>query len=87
MGEGAVYWICCNIGNYTVINPGRDFALARRIRLFFETEIGGYGDPWPPPFGSELATSGPSDIDFEYQSDDPTLASRETVFPPVSSLR
>ncbi len=74
LGEGAIYWVCCNIGNHIVENPGEDFELAYTLRSFFENEIGGYGDIWPRPFGTELTVNGPSDFEFTYRSDEPTLA-------------
>ena len=69
IGRGAIYWVCCNIGNHTLVNPGRDFELAHALRLFFEDEIGGYNDVWPTKFGQVLETSKPSEIRFGYESD------------------
>jgi len=69
IGEGALYWVCCNIGNHTLVNPGNDFDISNAIRSYFEREIGGFGDIWPEPFVDEVEFLGPSDWRFEYESD------------------
>ena len=72
-GKGAIYWVCCHLGNHTVVNPGRDFPLAYTLRSFIEDEIGGYGDIWPESFGDNIEILDPSDISFEYEIDEPQL--------------
>ena len=74
MGEGAIYWVCCNLGNHVVVNPGRDFELAQLLHTFFESELGGYGEVWPAAFESQVDITGPSDTKFTYQSNEPTVA-------------
>jgi len=73
LGDGAVYWVCCHVGNHTVVNPGEDFALAHALRSYVEEEIGGYGDIWPESFGDMIEAPGPSQINFEYDIDEPQL--------------
>lgn len=74
IGEGAVYWVCCNIGNHTIVNPGGDIDLALAVRSYFKTELGGYGEVWPEPFGYEHKKLGPSEFEFKYQSEGPAVA-------------
>ena len=73
IGKGAAYWICCNIGNHTVVNPGSDLQLAYAVRAYFEDELGGYSNIWPKQFGSDPEILGPSDFSFEYESDSSEL--------------
>jgi hypothetical protein len=68
-GAGAIYWVCCHIGNHTVVNPGQDFNLAYSLRSYFENEIGGYGDTWPKSFGGEVEFNSRSEFRFDYESD------------------
>jgi hypothetical protein len=72
-GAGAIYWVCCHIGNHTVVNPGQDFSLAYSLRSYFENEIGGYGDTWPKSFGGEVEFTSRSEFRFEYESDVPEV--------------
>ena len=73
VGDGAIYWVCCNVGNHIIVNPGDDLELAHLLRDYFETEIGGYRDVWPAPFGSNVMSSSPSDFEFEYESESPII--------------
>jgi hypothetical protein len=73
MGEGAIYWVCCSIGNHTIVNPGRDYDLAYAVRAFFEEEFGGYGDVWPEQFGEDVEFLDGSDFQFDYAVDEATL--------------
>jgi xanthosine utilization system XapX-like protein len=71
VGLGAMYWVCCNIGNHTVVNPGRDLAMADEISKYFESEIGGFGSLWPSEFDGEVIRTGPSDFQITYSSESP----------------
>jgi len=80
IGEGAIYWVCCNVGNHSIVNPGGDFGLVYTLRSFFEDEFDGYRDIWPEKFGDDMEYLGASDFRFSYQSDEPELVVLSTVW-------
>ena len=71
-GLGAIYWVCCNIGNHIVVNPGQDHAMAEVVRDYFDSEIGGFKSIWPTVFDAEIEQFGPSRFRISYTVDSPT---------------
>ncbi|MBN4064767.1 hypothetical protein JYU04_03420 [Dehalococcoides mccartyi] len=71
VGLGAMYWVCCNLGNHTVINPGRDHILAEEIRDYFDSEVGGFQSIWPTEFDAAVEQTGPSTHNLSYTSTKP----------------
>lgn len=81
MGQGAIYWVCCNTGNHVVVFPGRDHRLARVVRDYFESEAGEFGDVWPTEFDADVVQTGPSEFQISYTAESavPVLISLESV--------
>jgi xanthosine utilization system XapX-like protein len=71
VGLGAMYWVCCNVGNHTVVNPGRDIVLADEINKYFAAEIGEFGSVWPTQFDGQVEKIGPSTYQLTYDSIEP----------------
>jgi xanthosine utilization system XapX-like protein len=71
VGLGAMYWVCCNVGNHTVVNPGRDLALVDEINKYFVSEIGEFGSVWPTEFDADISQVGPSTFTISYSSEKP----------------
>ncbi|WFG34848.1 hypothetical protein GKN94_03825 [Candidatus Lucifugimonas marina] len=71
LGLGAMYWVCCNVGNHTVVNPGRDLALADEVNKYFDSEVGGFRSVWPTELEEEITQIGPSSFQISYSSETP----------------
>jgi hypothetical protein len=71
VGRGAMYWVCCNIGNHTVVNPGKDFSMASVISKYFESEIGEFRSIWPTSFDADVEHLGPSEYEISYTAKSP----------------
>ncbi|NQW21511.1 MAG: hypothetical protein HQ477_12465 [Chloroflexi bacterium] len=70
IGDGAIYWVCCNIGNHIV--EANDRALGKIVYEYFESEVGGFRSIWPTEFDATVIRSGPSDFDITYSADENT---------------
>jgi len=70
VGQGAIYWVCCNVGNH--IDGKSDIALATSLQDFFEDEIGGYTSMWPTAFDAEIEQLGPSKYTITYDVEEAT---------------
>jgi hypothetical protein len=71
VGLGAMYWVCCNVGNHTVVNPGQDLVLADEINKYFAAEIGSFRSIWPDQFDGDVEKTGPSTYRLTYTADSP----------------
>ena len=70
IGKGAVYHVCCNIGNHTYTT--RDGGAVDLLRAFVDERIGLPESLWPEPFETENATLEDRSIRFSYTSDEQT---------------
>jgi len=79
LGEGAIYWVCCNIGNH--IDGQEDHDMAKAIHWYFNNEIGGFRSLWPTNFDADITQTGPSTYDISYTADEPApiLISLDTL--------
>lgn len=74
-GDGAIYLVCCNIGNHIVGTS--DQALAKAVREYFGSEIGTFRSNWPTSFNADYERVSPShfELTYESESDTPILIS------------
>jgi len=70
--EGSIYYVCCNLGNHTVINPGRDRVMAEALREFLSQRASLPDSLWPEPFDAELLDDPASELAFRYRADEST---------------
>ena len=70
IGEGAVYYVCCSIGNHTYTT--KDGAAVDMLRQFVSERVDLPESLWPEPFEAEIATWEDRLIQFSYSSAEET---------------
>jgi len=70
LGEGAVYYVCCNIGNH--IYTTKDGAAVEVLRQFVSERVDLPESLWPEPFEADIATWEDRLIQFSYGSAEET---------------